>query len=159
MEPSRAPTPLLWEPSGRRLGEVWGTSGRRLGDGWEGFGRRLGDAREPSGKGLGHVWETFGRRLGPHRWPELEMTARPGEESSGGGGSGWGSRRCGSGQPAVPAGGISPLRASAGGRSASLLSPQGAYWYIYFSNRCIFQMERYLFFEILSQESLRRQRR
>ena len=85
------------------------SSGSRLGDGWEGFGRRLGDVREPSGRGLGDVWETFGRRLGPHRWPELETTARPGEESSGGGGAAWGSRRCGSGQPAVPAGGISPL--------------------------------------------------
>ena len=61
---------------------------------------------------MGDVWETFGRRLGPHRWPELETTARPGEESSGGGGSGWGSRRCGSGQPAVPAGGISPTESS-----------------------------------------------
>ena len=103
------PPPLLWEPSGGRLGDGWERSGRRLGDGWEGFGRRLGDVREPSGRGLGDVWETFGRRLGPRRWPELETTARPGEESSGGGGAGWGSRRCGSGQPAVPARGISPL--------------------------------------------------
>ena len=110
--------PLLWPfgafrgpppSSGSRLGDGWERFGRRLGDGWEGFGRRLGDVREPSGRGLGDVWETFGRRLGPHRWPELETTARPGEESSGGGGAGWGSRRCGSGQPAVPAGGISPL--------------------------------------------------
>ena len=46
------------------------------------------------------------------RWPELETTARPGEESRGGGGAGWGSRRCGSGQPAVPAGGISPTESS-----------------------------------------------
>ena len=98
--------------SGSRLGDGWERSGRRLGDGWEGFGKRLGDVREPSGRGLGDVWETFGRRLGPHRWPELETTARPGEESSGGGGAGWGSRRCGSGQPAVPAGGISPTESS-----------------------------------------------
>ena len=98
--------------SGSRLGDGWERFGRRLGDGWEGFGRRLGDVREPSGKGLGHVWETFWKRLGPHRWPELETTARPGEESSGGGGAGWGSRRCGSGQPAVPAGGISPTESS-----------------------------------------------
>ena len=103
--------------SGSRLGDGWERSGRRLGDGWEGFGRRLGDVREPSGGGLGDVWETFGRRLGPHRWPELETTARPGEESSGGGGAGWGSRRCGSGQPAVPARGTSPLsRAGASAR-------------------------------------------
>ena len=112
MEPSGAPPPS----SGSRLGDGWERSGRRLGrrlgDGWEGFGRRLGDVREPSGRGLGDVWETFGRRLGPHRWPELETTARPGEESSGGGGAGWGSRRCGSGQPAVPAGGISPTESS-----------------------------------------------
>jgi len=105
------PFGAFWCPppsSGSRLGDGWERSGRRLGDGWEGFGSRLGHVREPTGKGLGDVWETFGKRLGPHRWPELETTARPGAESSGGGGAGRGSRRCGSGQPAVPAGGISP---------------------------------------------------
>ena len=107
LEPSGAPP-----PSGSRLGDGWERFGRRLGDGWEGLGRRLGDVREQSGKGWWDVWETFGRRLGPRRWPELETTARPGEESSGGGGAGWGSRRCGSGQPAVPAGGISPTESS-----------------------------------------------
>ena len=99
------------------------SSRSRLGDGWERSGRRLGDGRETAGRGLEGVWETSGsrlgevcgtsgRRLGAHRWPELETTARPGEESSGGGGAGWGSRRCGSGQPAVPAGGISPTESS-----------------------------------------------
>ena len=105
LEPSGAPPPLLgavWETAGRGLGDGWG-------DGWETAGRGLEGVWETCGSRLGEVCGTSGRRLGAHRWPELETTARPGEESRGGGGAGWGSRRCGSGQPAVPAGGISPL--------------------------------------------------
>ena len=44
--------PPLWEPSGRRLGEVWETAGRRLGGVWKASGRRPGA-----------VWERFGGRL------------------------------------------------------------------------------------------------
>ena len=101
------PPPLgaVWETAGRGLGDGWG-------DGWETAGRGLEGIWETCGSRLGEVCGTSGRRLGAHRWPELETTARPGEESSGGGGAGWGSRRCGSGQPAVPAGGISPTESS-----------------------------------------------
>ena len=106
--PLLKPFGAFWCPppsSGSRLGDGWG-------DGWETAGRGLEGVWETSGSRLGEVCGTSGRRLGAHRWPELETTARPGEESSGGGGAGWGSRRCGSGQPAVPAGGISPTESS-----------------------------------------------
>ena len=105
LEPSGAP-PLFWEPSGRRLGEVWETAGetagRRRGGVWKASGRRAGAAWERFAGRLGDVWAHTGGRSWRRR-------RAPGEESRGGGGAGWGSRRCGSGQPAVPAGGISPL--------------------------------------------------
>ena len=101
--------PPLWEPSGRRLGEVWETAGetagRRLGGVWKASGRRAGAAWERFAGRLGDVWAHTGGRSWRRR-------RAPGEESRGGGGAGWGSRRCGSGQPAVPAGGISPTESS-----------------------------------------------
>ena len=54
------PPPLLWEPSGRRLGEVWETAGRRLGGVWKASGRRPGAVWERFGGRLGDVWETSG---------------------------------------------------------------------------------------------------
>ena len=55
-----------------------------------------------------------------------------GEDGEGGQGGGWAA------SGAQPAGGaglrwadLVPARAKAGGRSSSLLSPQGAYWYKY----------------------------
>ena len=99
------PTP----PSGSRLGDGWERSGRRL-------GRRLGGFWKASGRRAGAAWERFAGRLGDvwaHTGGRSWRRRRaPGEESRGGGGAGWGSRRCGSGQPAVPAGGISPTESS-----------------------------------------------
>ena len=56
------PPPLLWEPSGRRLGEVWETSGRRLGGVWKASGRRPGAAWERFAGRLGDVWAHTGGR-------------------------------------------------------------------------------------------------
>ena len=56
------PPPLLWEPSGRRLGEVWETAGRRLGGVWKASGRRPGAAWERFAGRLGDVWAHTGGR-------------------------------------------------------------------------------------------------
>ena len=62
----RCPPPLLWEPSGRRLGEVWETAGetagRRRGGVWKASGRRAGAAWERFAGRLGDVWAHTGGR-------------------------------------------------------------------------------------------------
>ena len=56
------PPPLLWEPSGRRLGDGWETAGRGLEVVWDTSGSRLGKVWGTSGRRLGNVWAHTGGR-------------------------------------------------------------------------------------------------